>query len=80
MERDELQPSDILLLSGAQDRISQAIMLLTDSLVTHSGLSYTENDKILEETPLAVRIFRLDIHNERLKGRKIYVNPLVRNF
>ncbi len=76
MEIDELQPSDILLFSGAKDRISQAIMLLTDSLVTHSALSYTENDKILEETPPSVRIFQLDLHDERLKGRKIYVNRL----
>ena len=74
MEIKELQPGDILLFSGAQDRISQAIMLLTDSLVTHSALSYTENDKIVEQTPPRVRIFQLDIDNERLLGRKIYVN------
>ena len=74
MEIDELQPGDILLFSGAKDRISQAIMLLTDSLVTHSALSYTENDRIVEETPPSVRIFQLDINDERLKGRKIYVH------
>ena len=74
MEIKELQPGDILLFSGAKDRISRAIMLLTDSLVTHSALSYKKNGEIVEETPPSIRTSKLDIHSERLKGRKIYVN------
>ena len=73
---EELQPADVLLFSGADDATSKAIMWLTNSPVAHSALFYTEKDKIIEESPPSIRIFQLNIDDERLKGRTIYVNRL----
>ena len=79
MKINELQPADILLFSGTKDWMSQAIMRLTNSEVTHAALSYKDSHQIIEETPPSVSIFEFDTtgeSGERLKDRKIYVNRL----
>lgn len=79
MNFNELKPADILLFSGAKDWMSQAIMLLTNSEVTHAALSYKHYHQIIEQTPPSIRIFEVDMtgeSSERLRGRKIYVNRL----
>ncbi|MCP4214213.1 MAG: hypothetical protein GY765_06130 [bacterium] len=54
----DLKPADILLFSGVErDFISEAIMFLTDSIVSHAGMSYKEYDKIVDAVPPAVRFY-----------------------
>jgi len=54
---DELKPGDVLLFTGEKGSfISQAIMFLTDSPVSHAALSYTDSAHIVEETPPAIRV------------------------
>lgn len=77
---DKLQSADILLFSGSKkddegkDWISQAIMFLTNSKVTHAAL-YREQGEIIEETPPMVQTYKLG-SDERFHGREIYINRL----
>lgn len=72
IEIKDLKPGDVLLFSGVEgDFVSEAIMLLTDSKVSHAAMSYRESDKIIEESPPAVGIAE---SAKKFKGRDIYVN------
>lgn len=72
IEIKDLKPADILLFSGVEgDFISEAIMFLTDSNVSHAAMSYKESNTIVDAVPPAVRTASAE---EKFKGRTIYVN------
>lgn len=74
MEIKDLKPADILLFSGEKGSwISQAIMLLTNSKVSHAAITYTTSDQMIEETPPQVRVSNT---SERAKQRTVYVMRL----
>ncbi len=57
MDIQDLQPGDVLLFSGKKgSMISEAIMYLTESPVSHAAMTYTSSSDIVEEAPPAVRI------------------------
>ncbi len=71
MNINELKPGDVLLLSGGRNSfISQAIMFLTDSPVSHAALSYFQSSEIIEETPPKIA---KSSTQEKFKGREVYV-------
>ena len=71
MNISDLNQADVLLFSGEKGSfISEAIMFLTDSPVSHTALSYTTSAKIIEETPPAVQV---NTAVDRFKDRTIYV-------
>lgn len=71
MEISDLKPADILLFSGEKGSwISEAIMFLTDSSVSHAAMTYTSSEKIVEESPPAVQV---NDAAQRFKGRTVYV-------
>ncbi|MFG1690719.1 hypothetical protein ACGF5M_00955 [Gemmatimonadota bacterium] len=71
MEIRDINPADILLFSGEKGSwISEAIMLLTNSPVSHAAMSYTSSDVLVEETPPQVRTSDTA---SRAEGRTLYV-------
>ncbi len=74
MEINDLKPADILLFSGEKGSwISEAIMFLTDSPVSHAAMTYTSGEELVEESPPAVQVNDTE---KRFKGRTIYVMRL----
>jgi len=74
MEITDLKPGDILLLSGEKGHfLSEAIMYLTDSPVSHAALSYKTYDKIVEETLPQIRIIE---SKTRFENRTVFVKRL----
>lgn len=57
MDIKDSKPGDVLLFSGEKcSFISEAIMFLTNSPVSHATLAYTDPGNIVEETPPAVKV------------------------
>ena len=74
MDINDLKPGDVLLFSGEKGSfISEAIMFLTNSPVSHAALVYSDPSTIVEETPPAVQV---NPAKTRFEGRTIYVNRL----
>lgn len=71
MNISDLNQADLLLFSGEKGSfISEAIMFLTGSPVSHAALSYKSSSEIIEETPPAVQVNPAE---DRFKDRTIYV-------
>jgi len=74
MDIKDLKPGDVLLFSGEKGSfISEAIMFLTNSPVSHAALVYSDPGSIVEETPPAVQV---NPAGKRFEGRTVYVNRL----
>ncbi|GAB6041396.1 hypothetical protein [Endothiovibrio diazotrophicus] len=72
IEISDLRPADILLFSGVEgDWISEAIMYLTESKVSHAGMSYRQYREIIDQVPPTVRVAEAA---PAFRGRTIYVN------
>jgi hypothetical protein len=74
MDINDLKSGDVLLFSGEKGSfISEAIMFLTNSPVSHAALVYSDPSTIVEETPPAVQV---NPARKRFEGRTVYVNRL----
>jgi hypothetical protein len=74
MDINDLKPGDVLLFSGEKgSSISEAIMFLTNSPVSHAALVYSDPNEVVEETPPSVQV---NPAKKRFEGRTIYVNRL----
>ncbi len=71
MDINDLQPGDVLLFSGKHGcMISESIMHLTESPVSHAAMAHITPADIVEETPPAIKISNAW---DRFEGRKISV-------